>query len=252
METKNIFETKNPLEKNHILGKITIMRHGDTEYTNQYPDLTPKGIERIREKGKYLKTKIDPEKENVFYETSPSARAKGTMSLILEELDQKDAEVRILKIMRSAEQRDPEKAKAMITEVDWRADIGAWDRFFATDNRFENSPDIWQPRSELERRFYQGLEYVIRSFLKYHKNQKEGKIPHLLAVSHFEFLNHFIVKVFNLDLKKDNLLGFAEAVEMEVRELTPDKPDKISIKVSFRGQHKDIIFNRENYSLIII
>lgn len=234
-----------------ILGKISIMRHGATNYTNEFPDLTERGIEQVRERGRELKEKIKPEKEDILYAASPAVRAQGTMSFILEELDEKEADVKVLDSTRPVKIRNFERAKEMVGEVmQGTNDTSKFDKAYATDKIFENTPDVWQPKSEVEERFYRGLEYLIRSLLKYRENPKEGKIPHLVAVSHFEFLNHFVMEVFGLDPEKDDLLGFAEMIEMEIMEPSSDEPDNVPIKVTFRGQSKNVVFDRKNRTII--
>lgn len=234
-----------------ILGKISIMRHGATRYTNQFPDLTERGINQARERGRELKEKINPENEDVLYTTSPSVRAEGTMSFVLEELGEEDADVRTLEAIRSVKIRDAEKAKVMIDEImEGTDDVSKMDRAYANDEKFENTHDIWEAKSEVEKRFYRGLEYVIRSFIKYHNGQEAEKTPHLVAVSHFEYLNHFAAEVFGLDLQKDDLVGFTEMIGIEI--LEPENPNEVPIRVSFRGQTKDIIFNRESRSITVL
>lgn len=248
MESRLNVQEKEP----RILGKVSIMRHAATKYTDQFPDVTEKGVEQSRERGKELKSKIDRSTDDVLFASSSSVRTRGTMSFILEELGEEDADVRTLESIRSVEIRDMGKARVMIDEImEGTGDVAKMDRAYANDERFENTPDIWQSKSEVEKRFYRGLEYLIRSFIKYQKIHKNEKTPHLVAVSHFEFLNHFVAKVFNLDLKKDDLLGFTEMVEMEIREPVANKPNEVPIRIFFRGQNKDIIFNREERLITI-
>jgi hypothetical protein len=174
------------------------------------------------------------------------------MSFVLEELGEEDADVRTLNAIRQQKILDHEKAlemvKGFLTETD---DVSKVDRAYAL-GKFDDTPNVWEPKAEVEKRFYRGLEYVIRSFIKYQKEQGAEKTPHLVAVSHFEFLNHFAAEVFGLDLEKDNLVGFTEMIEMEVLEPGQDNPNEIPIRVSFRGQSKDIIFNRESRSITIL
>lgn len=238
-----------------IIGKISIMRHGKTEYTNQYPDITEDGFAKIIENGKYLKEKVDKDKEDVLFVSSPAVRARGTLDILKGAMNEEASEPRVLKSMRSTEIRDHKEAMKMVDSVIGpEKDIPKFDRYYATNDALENSPDIWQPRSEVESRFFTALEYAIRSFRKYNENnysETVSKTPHLIAVSHFEFLNHFVAEVFGLDLEKDDLLKFAEMIELTIFESIDDE-EAISIKVIFRGQERDIIFDRKSRSIKII
>jgi broad specificity phosphatase PhoE len=238
-----------------IIGKISIMRHGKTEYTNQYPDITEDGFAKIIENGKYLKEKVDKDKEDVLFVSSPAVRARGTLDILKGAMNEEASEPRVLKSMRSTEIRDHKEAMKMVDSVIGpEKDIPKFDRYYATNDALENSPDIWQPRSEVEGRFFTALEYAIRSFMKYNENnysETVPKIPHLIAVSHFEFLNHFVAEVFGLDLEKNDLLKFAEMIELTIFEKA-EGDDVIPIAVDFRGQKKNIVFNRNTRTITIM
>lgn len=235
-----------------VLGKITILRHGNTEYTEEYPDLTPEGIERVSMRGKELRGKIDTKREDMLFLASPAVRAQGSLDNLKKTLGLSEEESRISRAIRSVDIRDRKKALEVVEEVmRGTKHVPLMDRAYATDTRFEDDGDVWQPRSEVEKRFFRSMEYVIRVFDKYQENGDNGRIPHVVAVSHFEFLNHFVAKVFDIDLHEGELIGFAEAIEIVFLKPQNEDESKVSLLVSFRGESKQVVFDRDTRSIVM-
>lgn len=238
-------QEKQPFE---ILGKVSIMRHGQTEYTEQYPDITELGAQQIGEQGAKLKEKIDTEKEDVMIATSPSARARGSGDVLKEKLGVEETQV--MKALRSAQIRDRAEALKMINDIIGpERDVSKMDQAYAHDDAFEQRVEVWEPRSKVEKRFFRGIEYITRAFSRYGAAEK-NKIPHLIGVSHFEFLNHIAAKVFNLDEKQQDQLKFGEMIEMTfLKKSNEEDKKRVPILITFRGEAKEIVFDRETRTI---
>lgn len=232
-----------------IIGRVSIMRHGETEYTEEYPDLTELGKEQIAESARKIKEEVGPN-EDVLIASSPATRARGSADIIKRELGV-EAENRILKSIRPIKIKDLEEGRETFAEF-WgpgglrREDLPKWDKFYATDPRFENRPKVQEPRSTAEKRSLRGLDYLI-GFMSRYRASHPDRIPRLVAVSHFEFLNHLVRKPFSLD--KDNIdeLKFGEPIEITLLKSKENDAEvgKIPMLITFRGQTKRFIFDRK-------
>ncbi len=234
-----------------ILGKITLIRHGHTEYTGTYPDLTELGKEQAAQSSTKLKKGIDLEKEDLFLFSSPAVRTKGTADIIKTILGY-TKEVRVSKGLKGALKGSTEDAIKLMEELIGQnfseTDIKQWDRAYARDDAFEERVDIWIPRSQMEKRFFRGLEYVIRAFEKYEKEKR--KIPHFVGVSHFEFLNGVVQKVFQGGEEEMDTFNLAEAVEIVLLEKSGDRRF-VPLLITFRNETKEVVFDRETRTLEI-
>ncbi|MCH7883286.1 histidine phosphatase family protein [Patescibacteria group bacterium] len=233
-----------------ILGKVTIFRHGETKYTEQYPDLTEIGKQQLEEGGEELKEEIDRSKEEIWISSSPAARAQGSADILAKELGIKDK--RIAKALRGVEIRDREEALKMINDIIGpEQDIAKMDKAYADDPQFEERVDVWEPRSEVEKRTLKGIEIITRLFTRYGKQEK-NKIPHLVSVSHYEFFNHLIRKVFNVNPDEERGIQFGEKLELTLlKKNNEEDKERVPILVTFRGQTKEIVFDRKTRSIDI-
>lgn len=239
-----------------LVGKITVFRHGDTHYTNQYPDLTDEGIWKLTEAGKALGGEVDEESEDLIFLHSPSTRAKASMAYLLQGMEKTasadEAAVeeiaRPLNALRSVKTLNHEEALKMIGQhVDFESptldQYVEFDRAYALHDDYENSPH-WEPRSKGEKRSSRLLRQTLLMLVKNHPENDSGKTPHIVAVSHFETLNHLAVKIFNLDMEKDPLYARGEKMTFEVL-ASPEDAKKLLLRCGFRGEEKRVWFDIE-------
>ena len=64
-----------------FLGRAIFLRHGQTEYTDVFPDLTNKGVETVTNSANSIECFLKGN-SNVVIVTSPAARAQGSASII--------------------------------------------------------------------------------------------------------------------------------------------------------------------------
>ena len=245
-----------------FIGRITVLRHGQTRYTNQFPDLTELGTETIERSAEQIAFGLDPEEEISMY-SSDQARTQGTASIIKERIGY-PGEVRIQRSIGMNRLKDPVAAQEIFDQIIAeegasefeKGAVPAVDYAYTHDPRFEDS-EIFEPRSDIEKRFFRNLEYTIRGFeIVADKTDEEKeslhlKRPHLIATTHFELLHSFVQRVFNLDYPKDSTLKHGELVEIYVYDHPASGDGLINLIVRFRGEERTVVFDRKQRTLIL-
>jgi|GEM_PF-2524912 len=244
------------------IGRITVYRHGDTHYTQQYPDLTDEGQRKLTEAGRALKDEVDEEQEDLIFLHSPTVRAKASMAYLLHGMEkiagpeEKDVEelARPVRGLSSAKTLNPEGVQETLRKyMDLDAltpeALEAFDRVYAVHDEFETSPH-WEPRSRVERRSGKLLRQALLKLVKNHPEEGSEKTPHIVAVSHFETLNHLAAKIFDLDLQKDPLYARGEKMSFEVLTNRQD-PKRLLLNCTFRGAQRAVWYDVEKGEIAI-
>ncbi len=222
-----------------LFAKFTLMRHGQTMYTGQGIDLTQDGQDMVLGKRELLSGYVDKEKETAVIISSGAARAKGTLGLIFP-----DEQRYVSDLVLHMQMNDKEKVGQWFAEnfdPKWNIEerIAAADRFYV-ERKFPE--EIFGPHGESEARFFYSAEVALRYASKL--KRKAGKIPHLFVVSHFEFLNHFVMAIFNLQI--GNTLDTSEHIEISVLAKNDIlSPTIVPLIVRFRNSVQKVIFNRK-------
>lgn len=223
-----------------LVGRITIVRHGDTRYTGVYPDLTDSGIEQITAQAEILSDELDLDKEEVIFVSSPTPRTKGSMDIIKEKLGLANQETNVIKAIRGIDVKDMPRALDIINEVMIDGfDLTKIDRAYATEKRFEEMPDVWEAPSNVEKRSLRAIEYAIRGLTKA-KELTPNREPHIIAASHFEIVDLLLAKVFG---REPGDFPPGSRVDLVFFEDEQDSK-KINMEVTFRGETKRAVFNR--------
>ena len=183
------------------------MRHGQTEYTDIYPDLTPEGIRTIKRAALIIQSIVN-EHHKLTIATSPMARAMGSTSIIAEALNCGKEKIRKEPDISAAVVRDEKEARAILDEYMLKVGVEGLCLAYGADPRFEDGKAI-EPRSAVRERFLKYFASLIRQFLV-----NTGLLPCVIIISHYEFLYHFVESIFELNYKKDNPLGHGEVIEV--------------------------------------
>jgi broad specificity phosphatase PhoE len=96
-------------EELRLIGRITILRHGQTRYTNEFPDLTELGKETIAKSAEQIASGLDPDEEIAMY-SSDRARAQGSASIIKERIGH-SGEINVRRSIGQTHFKDPQKAQ---------------------------------------------------------------------------------------------------------------------------------------------
>jgi hypothetical protein len=246
---------RSPEDYRERIGRLSVLRHGYTSYTEEYPDLSDRGKKLLEGAGKDLKNIVDENEEELLFFHSPAPRAKGSLGHLLKGFgritEPEEAEVekhgRVIGQLRAVKKINPAEAQAMIrkslgTETPTAEDYENFDRIYALSDEYENSPH-WEPKSSSERRASRVFRYALETFIKNHQESQGGKIPHAVVVAHFETVSHIAVKIFGLDYTTDQPFARGERITFDVQE-KPGDEKVLLLKCSFRGQERNAWYDR--------
>ncbi len=231
------------------LFKVTLMRHEEPYYKDEGHDLTPQGVENAKATGQKLKESGHiSDSDDVHLYHSPKARAQGTLEFVAEGAGISHESKRAIRQIRSSDIPDLEGFMQRVADLDYDQEAIAKDHH-TNEELYENNPDFIEPASQKQKRLYRAFEYLIRSFEK--QPQENPRIPHVVAVSHFEIVTHLIDDVFGIEnMGKYNAPAFGEAVTIDA--YASEEPTKILLKVKYNEHTKDVLFNRESRSIEIL
>lgn len=222
------------------LGKLVFLRHGQTAYTDIFPDLTGDGIVTAKEAAKRIKPVIDGLHPVMI--SSPRPRARGTGHFIKIALGHR-GEILIDDRIRAADVYD-KKAGWAIYQEHVKGGSDHLSIMYSRDPRYDDSA-ICEPRWSVKKRFYEYLEFALKIYLK---NRKIGRGCCLIHTTHYEFLYHFVETLFALDYTKDRPLLHGEIIVLTV--FATDKRDIFAIQVEFRDMTKLIYFDCQTKEIV--
>lgn len=209
-----------------LLCRAIFLRHGQSDYTEVFPDLTTKGEETIRKSANEIKEKIEKEWSQWGYPyvrllVSPKARALGSAAIIKEILGGCD-EIKICPEVSAMEHRNIKKAKKIFSEYqNGKAAKNPIEIDYQVDPRFEDK-NIFEPRSEIKKRFFAYLQSFIR-------RTKDLNSPQLfIHITHYEVLYHFVESVFENYADDGGTLSYGELLIVSLYDE--------SMEVEFRNQ----------------
>ena len=229
-----------------FLGRVIFLRHGQSKYTDIYPDITEKGVETITKSANLIKLLLNNSSAVII--TSPAARAQGSAAVIARIIKYQD-KIRKEPAIEGAIFNNKILGQALFNEHVERGGIRALDMAYGTDSRYENS-EIVEPRSKVRKRFFEYLAKLTNALLK-----RQSPLD-IICVSHYEILYHFVEHLFELDYTKDEPLGHGEIIAVSIFDvgLQGMDVDVVEIEVTFRkkivGQIRRKFFNYKQHKII--
>lgn len=210
------------------LGSVFFLRHGHSFYTEKFPDLTNRGVETIVKSANLIQTFLN-DNSSVFIVTSPAARARGSAAIIAKTIGYHGS-IKKEYAIQGAIIKDKKKGRALLEEYMSSGRIRALDMAYRTDSRYEEMPDIIEPRSKIKKRFFEYFAKLIEILLA-------RKRPlNLICVSHYEILYHFVEYLFDLDYAKDEPLDHGEVIAVSIFDIGIQDVNVVEIEVTFRGK----------------
>ncbi|MCX6761388.1 MAG: phosphoglycerate mutase family protein [Candidatus Moranbacteria bacterium] len=212
-------------KEGNVLAYVTFSRHGETKYTDQYPDITKKAELNAREKGKII-TAEKGSPDIIIY--SPAVRAKGTADAIsagsVEGHTHPSVQMRESHQIRPSEFSNRQRAEELFLSIGDQEEIA---RQHHIEGGAFTDPNILETPESKRARLYRGLEYLIRSL------DRSKKAPHVVIVSHYELISILITDIFG-DLDKSfgryNIPSFGEHVDVEL--IRTDDPGIVTVKIN--------------------
>ena len=239
---------------------VHLVRHGSTSYLEddsppeekenltslQRRDLTDQGIAEITEYAKTLVAGIKPANSIVVLWSSPAWRAQGSESIIKEALETAGIEVVKLtanQLMRPFDKRD---RKSTLHHLEATSD-----RYQSADAVYARAPIFQSPHPDFESQ----PEVVLRSYRILHLLQEmashvqtNGKELHIIAISHFEFINPVMEELFGYRVEDGQ--GIQKSEDMSISFQYDQKTEVTRISATFRAQTRTgLILNDDSFSL---
>jgi broad specificity phosphatase PhoE len=202
------------------LKTLLFLRHGKTNYTGQFPDLTDEGKREISTAADYIAEIIgQQETTDVQIVSSPLPRALGTADIIAKRLGHSH-EVEQELAIRCMDFYDNEKANAIWKTFPVARDV---DCAYAQDPRFEEGSVI-EKRSAIQHRFFNYLGTLFERFTA-------DRLPDVsVHVSHYEVL-WYLAESFGL---KEPLIH-GEVIKLELTRSS----DSIHVRATFREYSRE-------------
>jgi len=216
-----------------VIGRAVFIRHGETEYTDNFPDLTDAGRETIKRAAVKIRKIHSLRHEPLRIMSSPSPRALGTAAIISQIMG---CDQRVIKapLLSPAGVRDRQRGAEIFNEHVGNGGFRQLSACYGSDQRYED-PAIFEPRTQVVSRFYEYLGQLVRNLLA-------GTRPlFVVCVSHYEVLYHLVETSLSLDYAKDNPLTFGETTLMSFYDIGPGS--KVEVCLTFRDRSQNMVFD---------
>lgn len=216
--------------------KILCVRHGKTNYTGIFPDLTDEGIAHIRHiANNHVAQWVDnlPSRRlNIV--SSPAPRARGTAWVIAEEIGY-TMPATIRDEIDAMQWKDKERCLDALK--------GLWGKGYIdyeTEPVFAD-PTLFEIPGEIRARWYAFLGMYINKALA-------SVFPeHAILVSHYEVFCNITRDLFGIVASEQTALGYGEPIELSIS-LTSD-PILVNLSGIFRGQEVVVTFDLSSHTI---
>lgn len=212
--------------------QLLCIRHGKTNYTDVFPDLTNEGMEHVRsvantEIPKWIDTYSIP-RDGLIVVSSPAPRAHGTASVIMEELGH-TSPIILKDELGPTKWEDVERCKIAL-----RGFSGVGYINYETEPVFAD-PELFETPGEVRARFYTFLAHYINIAF-------DAPQPlHGILVSHYESLCNITRDVFGIVASEKTALQYVEPIALSIA-LTNDSR-YVYIAGTFRERKSHSLFD---------
>jgi len=200
---------------------LLFLRHGKTNYTEQFPDLTEDGKREIAEAADHIAS-IVGERTDVKIISSPLPRALGTADIIAKRLRQaQDIEQELA--IRCMDKYNEDGANALWRSFPSTSDMN---RAYEEDPRFDLG-EVLERRSSIQNRFFSYLGLLLELFAS-------GKLSDVtIHTSHYEVLWK-LAGTFGFE----ESLGHGEVIRLELSE---GGQGTIHVQAAFRECNREFL-----------
>ncbi len=200
---------------------LLFLRHGKTNYTGIFPDLTDDGKEEISKAADEI-LEIVKDMKSVRIVSSQLPRALGTAGIIAKRLQYADKDIDQELAIRCMDFLNNELATALWSGFASARDV---DRAYKHDLRFESGEAV-EKRSAIQQRFNEYLEDLFAQFIA----DKLADVT--IHSSHYEVLWN-LADVFGFE----EPLIHGELIRMDLT--NSSRENHICIRITFRGSNRD-------------
>jgi hypothetical protein len=201
------------------------LRHGQTEYTETFPDLTDQGKRTIEHSARQMADLGITEKIHIF--SSDKARTRGTAEIIREILHLQE-EVQIESSLTAMQIFEPEKAQSLIQIMAENNGTKNIDKLYLRSDLFEDGI-CFESRTAIKERFLFYLQNFCMSIA-------DGKVEkaYYIFVSHYELLIHLFQALYPESFYQTATLRNGELFHISV--FTTKSSGIFRIESRFRGK----------------
>lgn len=219
--------------------RILCLRHGETNYTDVFPDLTPIGESRVREVATDLaeswvkKHKIQPSQLAIL--SSPKTRAHGTAAIIAQTLGHHADMIIIRKELDAMKWLDPARALSACKGLHGKGYIN-----YETEQVFAD-PAIFESQDQIRGRWYAFLSEYISAALA------QNAAQYTIMVSHYELFCNITKDIFGIVASESSALKNVEPIHLTA--LAVGSKDEVILYGAFRGEMCFSEFNLNSHVL---
>ena len=224
-----------------IVGRVVFIRHGETEYTNQFPDLTCAGKETIMRAAAKLRQLRNQYSEPLRIMSSPATRALGSAAIVAKIMGHSQRVIKT-QLLAPAGVMDADRGAEIFNEHIAAGGFRKLAAAYSSDKRYED-PEIFEPRTQVVARFYKYLGQLASNLLTC------AKPMFVVCISHYEVLHHLVETSLCLDYANDAPLGFGEIVLMSLYDIGPGS--KVEICLTFRHRTRNMAFDYKKELLVL-
>ncbi len=216
-----------------IIGRAVFIRHGETKYTNEFPDLTDAGKETIKRAAVEIRKIHNLRPDPLRIMSSPAPRALGTAAIISQIMGYDQRVIRT-SLLSPADVRDARRGAEIFNEHVGNGGFRQLSACYGSDQRYED-PAIFEPRTQVVSRFYDHLGQLVRNLMA-------GTRPlFVVCVSHYEVLYHLVETSLSLDYAKDHPLTFGEMALLSFYDIGPGST--VEVCLTFRDRSRNMVFD---------
>jgi len=198
------------------------MRHGKTNYTGTFPDLTDEGTHQVRTEGLeqvrrwMAEHSIAPEMLSIV--SSPAPRAHGTASIIKDGIGH-TREIILTHEIEPLRWKKPERCAEVIREMSGYINL-------ESEPRFADS-SLFEPLHEVHKRW---STYITSSVEKAMRTEVSAN---QILVAHYETFCGIVSSLFGIPPVKESELQHVEGIELRIFR---DSDAQYVVQGSFRGK----------------
>ena len=218
--------------------RILCVRHGKTNYTGVYPDLTVEGTKHIQDTTnesvqKWIAAhRIGLNKLGVM--SSPAPRARGTAGVITSAINPLLPITNCIGI-DAMKWRDHERCLAACRGFAGKGYIN-----YETESVFAD-PELFETPAEIRARWYAFLAWYIRAAMN-------KELPRMVIfVSHYEVLSNITRDLFEVVPSEETALRHGETIALSVYPSSNKK--HVYLSGAFRNQEADAIFDLSTHNI---
>jgi len=167
--------------------KIHFIRHGETSYSEIFPDLTDKGKKTIENSAFELSKLVKESPVTII--SSPRARALGSATILKNILCQNN-KILLEDGLRSMDVHDKDKANKIFE--DYKDTSNRTPNIaYETDERF-HSGCVFEKKQDIKRRFHQNI------LINFQEARKGAIEKNIINVTHYEVMHHLTRDIFGI------------------------------------------------------